>query len=148
MKSVSVEAKRIIDKLVAGLDLPGDAKTFDAHGYTKKWNGSIMAVHVDNIGSVPSIGSGCLYSIAHYFKQNGDMMRDPEMIFWAGGTHNKNLGWSETYYPVYFRQDPMIEQESAAFEDGKLKGIRVKMQADHVKFANFWMHNIKEQQGL
>jgi len=148
MRNVNQEAKRVIDKLVEGLDQPGDAKTFDTHGYTKKWNGGIMAVHVENIGNVPSTGTGNLYSIAHYFKQNSDMMRDPEMIFWAGKTYNKKQEWIDTYYPVYFRQDPMIEQESAVFEDGKLKGIRPKMQADHAKFAGFWMRNIKDQQEL
>lgn len=153
MKHVSQAAQKIVDKLVQDLDNPGDAKTFDAHGYTEKWDGGIMAVHVENIGHIKSTGTGNLYSITHYYKQNGDMMRDPEMIFWGGRHVEIKKGKVvdiETYYPVYFRQDGgiPIEQESVIFEDGKVSGYRPRMQADHTKFANVWMKNIKEQQSL
>ena len=75
------------------------------------------------------------------------MMRDPEMIFWQGQGLSRDKV-VDTYYPTYFRQDPMMEQESIVFEDGKLHGIRTRMQADQASFANTWMANIKEQQGL
>ena len=153
MKHTSIAATKVLDTLTAGLNEPGDHKTFDADGYTKEWNGGIMAVHVENIGNIPSTGTGNLYSVAHYYKQNGDMMRDPEMIFWAGQGMVGNNGTSrfvDTFYPVYFRQDGgyPIDQESAVFEAGKLKGIRTRMQADHTSFANTWMKNIKSQQGI
>ena len=150
MKHVSQTARRVVDRLVAGMDNPGDATTFDAHNYTEKWDGGIMAVHVENIGNIPSTGNGNLYSVTHYYKQNGDMMRDPEMIFWGGQTMNQKCEMVDTYYPIYFRQDGgiPIEEESAVFTDGKLSGYRPAMQADHAKFANQWMKNVKEQQNL
>jgi len=148
MKHVSQTAKKVVDKLVADLDNPGDAKTFDAHNYTEKWDGGIMAVHVENIGHIKSTGNGNLYSITHYYKQNGDMIRDPEMIFWGGKMANKKAELIDTYYPIYFRQDPMVEEESVVFEEGECKGYRRAMQADHARFANTWMKNIKEQQNL
>jgi len=153
MKHTSIAASKVLTTLTAGLDNPGDAKTFDAHNYTEKWNGGIMAVHVENIGNIPSTGSGNLYGIAHYYKQNGDMMRDPDMVFWAGKGMVGNNGTSrfvDTFYPVSFRQDGAfpINQESVVFEEGKLKGVRTRIQADHARFANIWMKNIKEQQGI
>ena len=149
MKHISQAARKVIDKLVENLSEPGDAKTFDAHNYTEKWNGGIMAVHVENIGNIPSNGTGNLYSITHYYKQNGDMMRDPEMIFWCGQTINQKCEIVDTYYPVYFRQDNAgIADESVSFENGACIGYRRAMQADHAKFANLWMKNIKEQQRL
>lgn len=147
MKHLNANATKVMDKLTEGLDQPGNAKTFDAHGYTEKWDGGIMAVHVENIGNVPSSGTGHLYSVTHYYKQNGDMMRDPEMIFWQGQGLSRDKV-VDTYYPTYFRQDPMMEQESIIFEGGEMKGVRTRMQADQASFANTWMANIKEQQGL
>jgi hypothetical protein len=129
MKCLNKSGTKVMDKLVSGLEVPGDAKTFDMHGYTEKWNGGIMAVHVENIGNVPSTGSGNLYSVAHYYKQNGDMMRDPEMIFWAAKTRDKDLMIVNAYYPIYFRMDPIIEQSSAVFRDGELHGFKPKMQS-------------------
>jgi len=148
MKHLSQEATKIVDTLTANVLEIGDAKTFDAHGYTKHWDGGIMAAHVELIDNVPSSGSGNLYSITHYYKQNGDMMRDPEMIFWHGKTVNRKGEMIDTYYPTYFRQDPAIEQESAIFENGKLTGYSPRMQKDHAIFANQWMKNIKEQQNI
>jgi len=148
MKPVSMKAAKVIDKLVAGLDQPGDAKTFDAHDYTKNWNGGTMAVHVENIGHYPSTGTGKLYSVAHYYKQNGDLLADPEMIFWAAKTRDRAGRFVDTYYPTYFKQDPIMEEESAIFQDGKLHSFYPRLQADHTRFANMWMNNIKEQQNL
>ena len=150
MKHLSIAATKTMDALTSGLDNPGDAKTFDAHGYTEKWNGGIMATHVENIGNIPSTGTGNLYSVAHYYKQNGDMMRDPDMVFWSGKATNRKAELFDTYYPISFRQDGgiPINQESAVFENGSLKGIYTRMQKDQAVFANQWMKNIKEQQEL
>ena len=148
MRHINQSAKKVMDKLVKNLNKPGDARVFDAHNYTKRWNGGIMAVHVQNIGNISSTGSGNLYSIAHYYKQNGDLMRDPEMIFLASQRINRKYELVDTYYPIYFRQDPYTEEESGIIEDGKITKYRPKIQAEHTKFANLWLQNIKKQQNL
>ena len=148
MKHLNTQATKIMDKLTADITKIGDAKIFDAHGYTKKWDGGIMAVHVEKIDNIPSTGTGDLFSITHYYKQNGDMMRDPEMIFWHGRYINRDGEMIDTYYPVYFRQDPILEEESATFNNGEFAEYRPRMQTEHVQFANMWMRNIKEQQNL
>ena len=38
-----------------------------------------MALHVEYLHEVPPYGP--LYSVAHYYEHNGDMMRDPDMEF-------------------------------------------------------------------
>ena len=126
MKPIRKAAKKVMDILTNGLTNIGDHVTFD------NAKGSFMAVHVELI----DFGQlGPLFSVAHYYVQNSDLMRDPEMIFIRASNGN--------YYPTYFRQDPYIEQFSVRGER-----FSPKMQADHADFAGIWMKNIKEQQGL
>ncbi len=136
-KYLNQKTTRIFNTLTENLDHPGDSKTFDAHGYTEKWDGGIMAVHVECIGHWDN--GFPLYSIAHYYKQNGDMMRDPDMVF-ARQPAGK-------VFPISFDQSaPTIYQESVWFDNGfKMK---TRQQKDHATFANIWMKNIKEQQGI
>jgi len=126
MKAISKSAKKVMDILTEGLIELGDHKTID------NAKGSFMAVHVELIDFE---ALGRFFSVAHYYEQNGDLMRDPEMVFVRASDGN--------YYPTYFRQDPYLEQFS-------VRGTKFipKMQADHAKFAGIWMKNIKEQQGL
>lgn len=133
MKAINKNAKKVMDKLTAGLGF-GESKKVD------NTKGTFMPVHVMLI-SQTSIGP--LFAVTHYYKQNGDLMRDPEMIF--------AKGWDENYYPVHFRQDGGIPiyQDSATFDsNGEWKGLRPRMQRDHAVFAGQWMKNIKEQQRL
>jgi hypothetical protein len=136
-KYLNQKTTRIFNTLTENLDNPGDAKTFDAHGYTENWNGGIMAAHIENIGNWNN--GFPLYSIAHYYKQNGDMMKDPDMVF-----VKHPLG---KVFPISFEQSSAgIYQESVWYDDGfKMKA---KQQKDHATFANTWMENIKEQQEL
>lgn len=79
------------------------------------------------------------FSVAHYFVQNGDMMRDPEMVFVKAADGE--------WYPTYFRQDSIgIEQTSARFDGQKPTSCAPSLQRDHATFANTWMRNIAEQQ--
>lgn len=97
-----------------------------------------MTVHVEH---VTKCSLGVIYSVAHYYKQNGDMMRDPDMQFIKGGDGE--------YYPISFWQDaPPIRNEVVVWEDGEITGWMGKEQAELATFANTWMKNIKEQQGL
>ena len=83
-----------------------------------------------------------IFSVAHYYEQNGDLMADPEMCF-------INLKAVGSYLPSYFKQDGIgLEQDSIVMENGEIKGYRAKMQADHTSFANMWLRNIKNQQNI
>lgn len=131
MKHLNDKATAIFRKLTEGLKKVGDHQ---------QWNNdsSFMAACVEIIGCT---GLGPLVSIAHYYVQNGDMMRDPDVVF--------VIGADQHVYPISYRQDGMgIYQEAAVVEDGKWR-VRPKMQADIAKFCNdTWFPNLNEQQRL
>ena len=133
MKAINQRAKRVMDKLTTELHIDtNDHKKID------NAKGAFMPVHVEFINKCEL---GQIYSVTHYYEQNGDLMRDPDMEFIKGGDGE--------YYPVSFWQDaPLIRDEAVEWGNGELKGIRPKLQAALATFANSWMRNIKEQQGL
>jgi hypothetical protein len=61
-------------------------------------------------------------SASHYWKQNGDLMRDPEIVF------DTDSGWM----PVRYRQDPSLLQVD---EDG----------LDIQDFVGTWEKNLRSQ---
>lgn len=139
MKHLNQQAKRIMDKLTAPLNGVGSATKFDAHDYATK-QGGIMAVSVE---CVNEIKSGKVYSVTHYYEQNGDLMSDPDMTFVKAIDGN--------YYPLSYQQDNLgIYQEVVAEYDeaGNILKYKPRLQADLVIFANQWMRNIKDQQNL
>jgi hypothetical protein len=133
MKPINQKARKVMDTLTIGIDKPGDHRKID------NAKGAFMPVHVECIGRC---NYGLLYSIAHYYEQNGDLMRDPEMVFIKGADNR--------YYPTYFRQDGGLgfEQEAVIMEDEKVKAFKPPIQDELKEFANGWMQNIKEQQAI
>jgi hypothetical protein len=132
MKHLNEKATAIFRKLTENMKKVGDHRKWD------NANGSFMAVCVEIIGRT---GLGPLVSIAHYYVQNGDMMRDPDVVF--------VIGADQEVYPISYRQDGMgIYQEAAIVEDGKWN-VRPKMQADICDFCDeTWFPNLNEQQQL
>ena len=101
-------------------------------------DGVYMPVHIEIIEKTDKYDH---ISLAHYGQQNGDAMRDPEMIF---ALHKE----SQQFVPYYYRNDYMgMEQYSARWTD---KGVLLnrRLQADHTTFANQWLRNIAAQQGI
>ena len=132
MKTLNQTSTATLNKMISMME----------DGYIKidNTNSSFMPVSVEEILNNEKYR---IVSVAHYFDQNGDLMADPEMCF----IYIKAV---DSYMPSYFKQDGFLgrEQESVLFEDGIIKGIRTKMQADHTSFANMWLRNIKNQQNL
>jgi hypothetical protein len=103
------------------------------------YNSTFMAVHL-SVKDTVTEGYGSTITVAHYFNQNGDLMRDPEMEFIVTQTGK--------VYPSFFRQDPFFVQEAVVIdEDGSLS-VDIKTQREITSFANQWIRNINEQQGL
>jgi len=141
MRKLNQKSTAIFNKLTEGLNEPGDHKKID------NTNGSFMPVVIEHIGTMEWQGKYIdSFSIAHYFKQNGDLMQDPEMTFYSINGY---------VFPAYFLQaggcfpSGRLEQESIGRnpESGKW-WVKNKTQADHTSFANVWMKNIKQQQGI
>lgn len=113
-------------------------------------NGSYMPLVVEKLGAKGPRGWP-LVSVAHYGEQNGDAMRDPEMVFeWTDHRGPR----SEILAPVYFRNDYMgVEQYAVESVNGgyyldegdKRYAIRRKLLADLKAFARTWDRNICEQ---
>jgi len=131
MKAINQRAKKVMDKLTENWDSVGNGRKID------NTKGTFMAVHIELIGECEL---GKIFSITHYYEQEGDLMRDPDMEFIKGGDGQ--------YYPISFWQDsPRIRDEPLTWKDGEMVSYNEKRQKALVTFANTWMRNIKEQQG-
>jgi len=74
-------------------------------------------------------------SVAHYFEQNGDAMRDPEIEFIL-----------PHWLPAWIQQDPVgIFTVAISFGDDGKPRIHKGMLADLTSFAAKWARNIKAQ---
>ncbi len=96
-------------------------------------DGTYMPIHIEIIDRTENYTH---ISLAHYGRQNGDAMRDPEMII---ALHKE----SQQFVPDYMG----MEQYSVRWTD---EGILLnrRLQADHTTFANQWLRNIATQQHL
>jgi hypothetical protein len=78
-------------------------------------------------------------SVAHYGEQNGDLMRDPEMMFEFG------LGGGAHLNPFYWRNDYVgIEQWSRFIRDDHY-AFRTELHRQHEEFAKMWDKNLRSQ---
>lgn len=74
-------------------------------------------------------------SVAHYSEQNGDAMRDPEIVYLVDGSK------LESWIPIYFLNDYAgVEQE--VIRDG---GVAIKLSKELHSFSKLWDKNIREQ---
>jgi hypothetical protein len=78
-------------------------------------------------------------SVAHYGEHNGDLMRDPEMMFelgLAGGAHLN---------PFYWRNDYVgVEQWSRFIRDDHY-AFHTELHRQHEEFAKLWDANLRLQ---
>lgn len=87
-----------------------------------------------------SIQHGEEISLAHYYKQNGDLVSDPYMVFIIYKNSNE-------VSPMFMEQgghlfsQGIIEKEGRLFADPK----RVR---DMISFSNMWLKNLKFQQNI
>jgi len=140
MKKINNQSKATMDKLVAKLNDSGsDSIKID------NCNGAFIPVHVEKLYTTNLFNSdfsGTIYSITHYFEQNGDLMKDPDMEFLKTPDGE--------YYPVFFQKDVGVPtfQEAINFKKNGKAFIDNNIQNKLVPFANIWLKNIKEQQKL
>lgn len=79
-------------------------------------------------------------SVAHYGEQNGDAMRDPEMLFEA-----EEFGQEIILKPYYFRNDFVgVEQYSMRCEEGQIS-TNPRLRKEHQEFAQLWNTNLERQ---
>jgi len=99
----------------------------------------------DNIET--PFGLAKLVSIAHYYKQNGDMMCDPEMVFLVVDNRKGETDYGGIYiYPQMYQQDSLgVFEESMVIKNRTLTACKHHWQDGHCGFANLWLKNILQQ---
>ena len=148
MKNLNQNSTKIAVKLLELLINAGsDSLVINNNGE----NSGIMSVHLEKREPIIFISNGKatireIFSVAHYFEQNGDLMSDPYMEFTVGD----DIEGNKIVIPILFHQDqPYVYQDAITRdENGSFKGYYPKMQKDITVFANMWMKNISFQQGI
>lgn len=80
-------------------------------------------------------------SVAHYGVQNGDLMRDPEMLF-----EIVEEGGASKLWPFYFRNDYVgVEQWSRRRDTCGDMICQPALTREFEKFADMWDSNLVEQ---
>lgn len=99
-----------------------------------------MPLSVEDIGR--SGEGNRLVSLCHYGEQNGDLMRDPDIVFMF-----HDLPDGAAAEPVSFRNDYMaICQEVYNYDDaGKRTHIRPALKAELKSFSRTWFTNLRQQ---
>jgi hypothetical protein len=96
-----------------------------------------MPLSLEHIGQ--SAEGNRLIAISHTGEQNGDLMRDPEMVFEIHAH-----GMAE---PLSFRNDYMgMLQEVYRYDDsGKKTHVNARLKQDLKSSARTWFKNLKDQ---
>ncbi len=112
--------------------------------------GGVQAVRITVRGYLPlsveeigSSGDGYrLVSLCHYGEQNGDLMRDPDIVFLV---HNVPDGAAAE--PVSFRNDylGLVQEVYQYDEEGRRTHVLPTLQQDLKEFAGSWFATLRDQ---
>ena len=140
-----MKSQTVLAHLTEGMDTVDDRR-FYADGF--------MPLNVETIGAINFNGYPArMVSVCHYGEQNGDLMRDPEVVFIDLGENPASAGTPEfslikmRFIPVDFRNDYAgVWDRCVRFneDDGDFEYNAEKV-ADLLKFVNLWMQNLVEQ---
>lgn len=99
-----------------------------------------MPLSIEAIGI--SADGNRLISLCHYGEQNGDLMRDPEMVFELFTYIEPSAA-----EPLSFQNDYMgLFQEVYRYDDaGKKTHLNTRLKAELKSFARTWFRNMREQ---
>lgn len=79
-------------------------------------------------------------SVAHYGEQNGDAMRDPEMLFEMVSISGQN-----SLEPYYFRNDYVGVEQYSRLNRGGVAQVRPRLLHEHQHLARMWDRNLRSQ---
>lgn len=140
MKKLNEQATRIFCRIL---------QKMDNREYLKLQSAGYMPLVAEKIAfdiGTP-YGNGYMVSLCHYYTQNGDLMRDPEMAFIVVDNRRQENDYPLiAIFPQMYRQDNLaIYEESVQIVDNKVAGCIVIWQSAHCLFANGWLRNIRQQ---
>ncbi len=112
--------------------------------------GGVQAVRITVSGlmplSVEKIGSSAdghrLVSLCQYGEQNGDLMRDPDLVFMV-----TDLPDGAAAEPVSYRNDYLgiVQEVYRCDEAGRRTHVVPSLKEDLKEFAQTWFANLKDQ---
>ena len=110
--------------------------------------GAYMPLHVEFLYHT-SINnhSAEVYSLSHYYRQNGDLVPDPDMTFAVLKDNPVNPDLGPAIFALSYQDSYKYDQAAFINENDRWQ-YRPKLQADITAFAHLWLKNIKEQQDL
>lgn len=130
LRSVTQAARKTLKCLVDGLNELGASKKIDNS------HGAYMAVCVERVEETQH---GPIFSVAHYFEQNGDLVPDPDVTLLRAGDRE--------FYPLSYQDGRTYRRGVEINADGAVRVDR-EQQSDLAQFVGGWMKNIKQQQRL
>jgi len=135
MKSINKTSAAIFQRLIALMGEEGHLKLDNAKG-------AFMYLAFEKLYPTDFVGrSATVYSMAHYYALEGDLVPDPDMTFIALNDQ------PEQVYPMTFQN--ALKYDEALFQNAENKWQYYKgLQKDLASFANMWLKNIKSQQSL
>lgn len=142
MKKLSIEAIRIFCRSL---------KRMGKQTYIRLTADGFLPLVLEQIGDVSTpYGQGKLYSLAHYYQEQGDPMRDPEMVFIVVDNRQEPADYDLIgIFPQLFRQDNIgAYEESVCLEDDRVTTFKPVWQRDQAAFASQWLKNIQQQEFL
>ena len=124
MKGSTAMAAVITEIMTANGMTPGE------HGHVKVLSPGFMPLSVEVIGTN-------VVSVTHYGEQNGDLMADPDMVFYV-----QPGGWA----PLSYRNDYVgAFLEAAEVVRDRLQVTNVSEYVNQVDFADSWAQAIRAQ---
>lgn len=99
-----------------------------------------MTLSIEELAERGPLGFRAI-SVAHYGEQNGDLMRDPEVLF-----EMELRGGLYVFTPYYWRNDYVgIEQYSRRRDDEGNLIVLARLQQHLEEFADLWDNNLRSQ---
>lgn len=137
MKHLNPTSTKIFAHLIKLMGTSGSLK-IDVN----KPDSGIMPVVLEKLYTA-SIGNitATIYSLAHYYVQNGDLVPDPDMEFMVRDTDPVGI------FPMSFKDRSGIVRGIFKNENDDWV-VNLQAQSDHTYFAHQWLKNIKWQQSL
>jgi hypothetical protein len=140
MKKLNQQATRIFCQLLDKMGI---------ETYIRLTSDDFMPLVMEQIGELiqTPYGIGQCYSLSHSYEQNGDLMRDPEMVFIVVDNRKETKDYHLIgIYPQMYQQDNLgLYEESACIENNAIITYKPFLQKEHGSFASQWLQNIKQQ---
>lgn len=140
MKTLNDKARDIFCQLI---------EKMDNSAFLRIENAPLMPIAIENLNqSVSTVfGKGVTFSLTQYYKENGDIVRYPEMCFIIVDERQTIDDSTELVkiIPYSLENDLFnLKQESVTIINSATTYVDQKLQFEHKLFADYWLVNIQD----